>query len=196
MSVVIHHRPSIDGTANAAGIYVDSIDRGPKGDKGDTGDKGDKGDKGDIGVGVMKVYVDEADHLITEFSDGSKHDAGEMPKILTKRVFVGEIVGNNTIPLVYDGKPVEINQNRVSHILINGVVYTDNFNIADGNITLSIDPLPTGKLEIFTNTHGISTEGAGAVTSVNGKVGDVEIQGEVEPIQDYEIDQVVNEEGA
>lgn len=189
MSTVIHHR-AMEPTASV-GIYVDSIDRGPKGDKGDTGDKGDKGDKGDTGVGILKLYIDERDHLMAEFSNGDVKDAGEMPKILTKRVFAGNIDGAiNSIPLIYNGKKVEISTDRISHVLINGITYTEGFEIRDGNLILSMPDVPSGKIEIFTNTHGISTEGAGAVTSVNGKVGDVEVKSEVEAISEPEINQV------
>lgn len=193
MSNVIHNRHCNGGIA---GQYIDSQDRGPQGKQGDPGNDGKPGPRGNPGISVARMYIDENEHLIAVMTDESEKDAGEIPKIVAKRVFLAEIDGSsNTIPLVSDGKPVEIKRERISHILINGVTYTDDFDIRDGALVLEFGetPIPSGKLEVFTISNGVLSANGGAVTSVNGKVGDVEIIAEVEPITDEEIHAITAE---
>ncbi len=187
MSNVIHNRYCNGGIT---GQYIDSQDRGPQGEQGERGNDGDPGPQGEPGISVARMYIDENEQLVAVMTDDTEINAGEIPKAITKRVFVTEIDGSaNTIPLVTDGKPVDVKRERVSHILINGVTYTDDFDIKDGALVLEFGetPIPSGKLEVFTISNGVLMENGGAVTSVNGRVGDVEITAEIEPITDEEI---------
>lgn len=150
---VIHDRPY----NGSAGLYLDSTDRGPMGGRGEKGDDGDKGDTGDTGTSVVGVYIDDNDHLITKMSDSTEVDAGEMPKVISRRAFACEIDGTtNVIPIA-----VPINKERVTHILINGVTYTNGyFAFNDAGLVLDFpnDKIPAGKLEVFANTHSRAGE--------------------------------------
>lgn len=173
----IHDRR--DGRGGAAGIYVDSIDRGPKGERGEEGKRGDQGEKGETGAGVVNVYVDDNDHLIAEMSNGEKKDAGEMPKVISRRVFVCEIDGTtNTIPL-----EASIKTERVTHLLINGLTYTDGFRFGNGSLILDfpLEEVPAGKLEIFANVHS--------------RAGEVEIPLDLRPITEEELETILVVEG-
>lgn len=172
---VIHDRPC----SGSAGLYLDSIDRGSKGETGEKGDTGDTGEKGDTGVSVVDVYVED-DHLITKLSDGQKVDAGELPKVITRRAAV-VVLDGTTRTLALDAA---ISPDRVSHILINGVTYTEGFTIADGAITLGFadKDIPVGKLEIFVNTHS--------------RAGEIEAPLDLQPITDEELEVILSREEA
>lgn len=172
---VIHDRPC----NGSAGLYLDSVDRGPEGKKGKPGAQGDPGKKGDTGVSVVDVYVDD-DHLITKLSDGREVDAGELPKVITRRAAIISLDG---IAKVFTLGAV-INPDRVSHILINGVTYTEGFTINNDTITLNLPDkdVPTGKLEIFVNTHS--------------RAGEADVPIDIKPMTDEELLAILNEREA
>lgn len=200
MRNVIHKRMNGCGCygSESAGMYVDSTDRGPKGNEGKKGEKGDPGDKGNPGndgVSVVKVSVDKREHLLVEFSNGRRTDLGEIPKIVTQRVFTTEITGNTKkIELSSQGVQVVVDESRISFILINGVMYTDEYHIEDNNLVLDIENIPAGKLEVFTNSHLISSAQGGGVSSVNGKTGDIVIENDIIPISTSEIGEIIKED--
>lgn len=164
---VIHDRPC----NGSAGLYLDSTDRGPEGKKGGPGEKGDPGKKGDPGTSVVDVYVNDDDHLMTKFSDGREVDAGELPRVITRRA--ATVVLDGTMKVIK--LDVTINPDRVSHILINGVTYTEGFTIADNTIMLNFsdEDIPVGKLEIFVNTHS--------------RAGEVDIPIDIKPMTNEEL---------
>lgn len=169
---VIHDRPC----NGPAGLYLDSVDRGSKGEKGEKGETGKTGEKGDTGVSVVGVYVDD-DHLMTKLSDGREVDAGELPKVITRRaavILLDGIARTFTLDAV-------INPDRVSHILINGVTYTEGFTIASDTITLNFpdEDIPNGKLEIFVNTHS--------------RTGEADVPIDIKPMTDEELLAILNE---
>lgn len=173
---VIHDRRN--GRGGAAGIYADSIDRGPKGERGEEGKRGDQGEKGETGVGVVNVYVDDNDHLITEMSNGEKKDAGEMPKVISRRAFTCQIDGSTReIPI-----SVPIKTDRVTHILINGVTYTEGFSFNGTTLVLDFPAaeIPVGKLEVFANTHS--------------RAGEIEVPLDLQPITGEELEAILSEE--
>lgn len=171
---VIHDRPY----NGSSGLYLDSIDRGPEGKEGPRGKEGEEGKQGKTGISVTAIYVDDNDHLITEMSDGSKTDAGELPKVVTRRIAVATLDGiAKTIAL-----DAVINPDRVSHILINGVTYTEGFTITDNAITLNFadENIPTGKLEVFVNAHS--------------RAGEVDIPVDFKPMTDEELLAILEKE--
>lgn len=179
MRNVIHsrHPASSDSTE---GLYLDSIDRGPKGEQGEQGKQGKPGEQGKTGIGVTAVYVDDNDHLITEMSDGSKTDAGEMPKVISRRIFTCQIDGTtNEVPI-----NTPIKTDRVTHILINGVTYTEGFSFNGTNLVLgfSAGEIPAGKLEIFASTHS--------------RAGEIEVPLDLQPITDEELEVILSREEA
>ncbi len=167
MSNVIHGRPmQADG---ATGLYVDSKDRGPRGLPGKDGDRGKEGKRGIQGVSIQQVTITDDDHLIAKLDNDKSIDAGELPKIITRRVC--SVIIDGTTREINLGK--SINPARVPYILINGLVYTEGFSIDGKIMTLNLEKIPSGKLEVFINTHS--------------KAGDVDVPVEIKALTEAEI---------
>ena len=164
---VIHIRAC--GQGGPSGMYLDSTDRGPEGKRGIPGEEGEKGETGDTGTSVIGIRIDDNDHLIAKMSNDKEIDAGEMPKIITRRVCSATIDG--TTQEINLGKSV--NPARVPYILINGLVYTEGFSIDGQILKLELENIPKGKLEVFTNTHS--------------RAGDVDVPIEIKALTEAEI---------
>ena len=117
---------------------------------------------------------------MTKFSDGREVDAGELPRVITRRAATVALDGTMKIIKL----DVTINPDRVSHILINGVTYTEGFTIIDNTVTLNFsdEDIPVGKLEIFVNTHS--------------RAGEVDIPIDIKPMTDEELLAILDKEEA
>lgn len=115
----------------------------------------DRGPQGDQGVSVTNVAADANGDLITTLSDGTTINGGELPMALSQRIYVGEMNGTQA---TYN-LPDTIDETKVAYILINGVIYTSDYSITSTTVTIELDELPTGKLEVVLNDTGLVSTG-------------------------------------
>lgn len=143
-----------DNDSQIIHISVNSNDRGATGKKGDS---------------VVNVKITDANHLETTLSNGQTIDGGAIPAIKTRRVFIANMDGIKRTYIL----PISIESSQVSYILMNGVVYSDGYVLQSGEIILSYDDLPAGRLEAVLNDN---PGNSGCNISINGKAGNINLK--------------------
>lgn len=143
---VIHINKCTKEYTQVINVHVDSNERGPQGVKGDTGAQG---------VGIDSMSINNG-RLIVYLTNGQAVNAGELPKI-EPGFYTWESDGVTTQFVINPA----IDPRSASYILLNGLVYTDNFSISGLGDTLTLeftDGIPTGKLQLVINGGKIANE--------------------------------------
>ena len=148
MSSVINIRECESSCGNEIHVCVSEGERGPQGLQGEKGEQGERGERGYSVSGATIRQLDE--HLVLTLQDGTKIDAGELPKRVAQVAATYMLDG---VTKVFTLDTSKVNPDYVCCLIINGVTYLEGWNITDNKLALEFDSdkIPSGTMYVVVN---------------------------------------------